>query len=216
MGTSRQRVLEYIRIYRTVTADEISRIFNMTPANARHHLKILIEDNLIAKVGRRAVDGRGRPAIVYAPTDGRDEHNYQVLVSALLTQFKEDSDEALFLINLDNVASKIAAQTGQNAPAARSLTARLYQAVQVLNKLHYNARWEAHSSGPHVILTNCPYKDIIDDHPELCILDSRLIDRLVNAQAEQIAKLAKDRQGRSYCEFRVAERRQPALDQQKR
>ena len=160
--------------------------------------------------------GADRPAIVYAPADGRDEHNYQVLVSALLAQFKEDSNESSFLLNLDHIASKVAALTGQNAPGARSLTARLYQAVQVLNKLHYNARWEAHSSGPHVILTNCPYKDIIDDHPELCILDCHLIDRLVNAQPQQIAKLAKDRQGRSYCEFRVAERRQTALDQQKR
>ena len=66
MKTVRERILEYIRSHRAVTVAELSQAFQMTPANARHHLATLLEQGLLQVVADRPASGKGRPAHIYA------------------------------------------------------------------------------------------------------------------------------------------------------
>jgi predicted ArsR family transcriptional regulator len=60
--TSRQKILDYFRMHPIASAGELSRAMLMTPANARHHLNILVEQGALVQVGERApAKGRGRP-----------------------------------------------------------------------------------------------------------------------------------------------------------
>lgn len=214
MPTSRQRLLESVQTRKIVSAGELSRMLQMTEANARHHLAILQEQGLVTIVGERPPRGKGRPTLLFGPAQQFLGHNLDGLAKALL---KEMAGEEW----VEKAAKSMAARDGETSPPQPSvprstvhLTQRLMQGVQRLNEMHYQARWEAYAGGPRLILGSCPYAAIIDAHPELCRVDAALLEELAGAPVEQIAKLARDRQGTTFCSFHIFERRRAAKDSQ--
>jgi len=213
MATSRQRLLEYIKAHQVVTAADLSQALKMTEANARHHLDILSEQGLVETIGERPVQGRGRPQHLYSLSSRSLGDNLDKLAGALLEELAGVREEQHTKEDLlshkeveDEMLKRVAARIlGEEAPTitALSLTRKLFQAVQRLNELHYQARWEARTEAPRVILGRCPYTAVIAAHPELCRMDAFLLERLVNAEAEQAAKLAKDGRGLTYCVFKI-------------
>lgn len=83
---------------------------------------------------------------------------------------------------------------------------RLAAAVERLNASNYHARWEAHSSGPRLVLGHCPYATLPDRRPELCRMDAALLKNLLGAGVEQIARLERTEMGNVYCVFRLDSR----------
>jgi predicted ArsR family transcriptional regulator len=192
--TSRLRVLDHLRKHQTASAMELSRALGMTRANARHHLVILEENDLVQVIGSRK-EGRGRPVNLYALSrhvlgDGLDELSH-MLLDEWLGNMPEAQKEAA----LRTVVRRLAKQ------ASGPLTVRLAETVKRLSQLHYQARWEAGAIGAHVILGHCPYAAIIDNHPELCRMDAFLLEESLGLSAEQIAKLERPGQGMPQCIF---------------
>jgi predicted ArsR family transcriptional regulator len=82
-----------------------------------------------------------------------------------------------------------------------NLTQRLGLAVQRLNEMGYQARWEAHRDAPRLFLGHCPYLAILPEHPELCQMDAHLLENLLGVPASQVKKRAQDSRGARYCLF---------------
>jgi predicted ArsR family transcriptional regulator len=205
--TARQEVLEYIRSQRAATASELSQTLQMTEANARHHLGILVEEGLVVVIGKRS-PGRGRPVKIYGLSPQVSGNNLDTLADGLLDMLLVDRGEderprlleglARFLLSSDSDEHDVGA-----AWHGLTMTQRLYQAVRRLNQLHYEARWEAHAFGPRLFLGRCPYTATILKHPELCQMDRFLLEQLVGNEVAQIAKLLPDRRGIPHCAFVV-------------
>jgi predicted ArsR family transcriptional regulator len=70
-----------------------------------------------------------------------------------------------------------------------SPTQRFTMAVTFLNKMAYRARWEAGPDGPHFQLRSCPYAAILEQHPELCEVDHRFLERLVQTPLLQTTRM---------------------------
>ena len=85
--------------------------------------------------------------------------------------------------------------------ARSSLTRRLAQVIARLNKDGYSARWEAHAVAPQIFFDHCPYSAVIASHPEMCQIDARILDRLLDGQVEQTARLEKTTRGTRFCQF---------------
>jgi DeoR family suf operon transcriptional repressor len=219
--TSRQRILDYIRRHRYITAGEISRVLRMTPANARHHLAILAEQGLVEVVSTRPTGGKGRPSQVFSPTGQDLGGSLEQLAHAMLDILEksvtvEADNSSLRLLALRLAKGKAERDANDGAQeeldsepdqynAGSHLTQRLYASVSRLNDLGYAARWEARSDAPRVILGHCPYARILDDHPQLCRMDEFLLEDLLQAPVEQVAKLARDVLGAPFCMFVVHE-----------
>lgn len=203
MKTTRQRVLEYLRNKPGASALEISRALALTPANIRHHLRILLDEGAIQISAERASGERGRPTLLYSLAQQARAHNLGGLASALLSVLTQAGGEEGRLRMLDEVAQQMA---GQPEAGAAHLTSRLNACIRHLNELNYQARWEAHVHGPRLILGHCPYAAILPDHPELCQIDAFLLQRLLGVAVAQIAKLAPHPQGGRVCIFRVSPR----------
>ena len=208
MKTSRQRVLEYIRTRKVVGSAELSRVFKMTPANARHHLSVLQEQGLVQVVGQLPAEGKGRPARLYSLAEQVQSHNLDGLAAALLDELLAGLDPSEVVQVTGRLAQRLiwAGQPGSEAlpgdhPTRRSLTQAILQAVQRLNARHYQARWEAHAESPRLILGHCPYAAIIAEHPELCRMDAALLELLLERPVSQAARLAPDPQGGTFCLF---------------
>ncbi len=224
MKTSRQRVLDYIRLHRYITSAEISRTLRMTPANARHHLAVLADQGVIEVVGERSTGGKGRPAQVFCLTS-QSMQGLEKLTAAALDLLEGNlsssgKNPALRLLahhlaeeeeeKAENSDSSHGKDAVRNQPIPKPhLTQRLYQAVSRLNALGYAARWEARPDAPRMILGACPYARILADYPQLCQMDEFLLEALLQAPAKQVAKLAHDSRGAPYCMFIVNERHKP-------
>jgi predicted ArsR family transcriptional regulator len=201
--TSRQSLLDYLRAQQAVTAAEISRAMQMTEANARHHLNLLIQQGLVAVIGKRPAQGKGRPVLVYGLSEQAAGNNLALLANALLELWSSNLAPQDYDQRLSQLARQLLVNLSGDTPQPSSphLTQRLYQAIRLLNQAHYTARWEAHALAPHIIFGRCPYLQVASTHPEICQLDRHLIEQLTGAPAEQIAHLQPDRRGLPQCIF---------------
>jgi predicted ArsR family transcriptional regulator len=135
---------------------------------------------------------------LYSLTKNALKHNLEGLASALLHTLPADS-------NLKNEKLTVVAKhlLADYEPPA-NMHARLNQAVEHLNTLHYQAAWEASPSGPRVILRNCPYALILSEHPELCQMDAALLSQLLRQPVKQTAKLERNPDGTPHCAFVIS------------
>ena len=205
MKTSRERLLDYLNTHHPLTAVEISQALRMTEANARHHLGILKSQGLVDVIGTRPAAGKGRPLLLYSPSEQRLGDNLSSLAQALLEELLADIPEAEQKKALRRVARRMPAQTLTSRQQPANLTQRLFSAIQQLNDWHYQARWEAHADGPRLVLGHCPYATILPEHPELCTLDAMILERLLDKPVEQVARLAHDARGLPHCIFRLVQ-----------
>jgi predicted ArsR family transcriptional regulator len=203
MKPTRTLILDYLEIHRVAIASEISRALKVTPADIRHHLNLLKQEGLVETCGLRKASGRGRPSRLFRLSQQKLGENLGILASALLDEIQEQLPENQQSMALHRIARRI--RGGVSIPG--NLSQRLVQATRRLNELNYQARWEAHPEAPQVIFEHCPYAAILEKHPEICSLDSYLLEDLLVTPVSQLAKLAKDTRGATYCKFRVHERK---------
>ncbi len=195
----RQRFLAYLQKNHTASAGELARGFSVTPADARHHLKVLKSEGLVEVVELKRGGGKGRPIKVYGLSRLARGDNLQPLVDALLkewigTKTRAETDPAL-----ERLADHLMGTTIQNDrdPLARKLA----HCINHMNKMNFHSRWEAHASGPMIIFESCPYESVIGTHPELCLLDKKLLERNLGGRVEQLAKLEKGSRNIPVCVF---------------
>lgn len=201
MTSTRKLILDYLQIKPFATAAELSHALKMTTANVRHHVNVLMEEGAVEVIAQQPPQGRGRPAHLYNLTQQAHRHNLDGLASAMLKTYLSNKAPEYQSASLKQIAKNMASTA--NLKPATSLPQRLFQAVHRLNEMGYQTRWEAHSEAPHLILGHCPYAAILPEHPELCQLDSYLIEELLGVPASQAKKLAQDLRGARYCLFIV-------------
>jgi predicted ArsR family transcriptional regulator len=194
--TTRQKILDYLKRNRTVSSRELARALQMTPANARHHLGILAADGRVEIVNQRQI-GRGRPEKVYRLAGTLMGDNLSALTDALLT-------EADGKVAIEAVGQRIVGEN--NVIAGQPLMRRLVSAVERLNEMHYQARWEAGAEGPRIVLGHCPYAAVIEKHPSLCQMDAALLAKILGGEVRQTAKLESGAGGLPYCAFVFAQK----------
>src|SRR5574340_498646 len=134
--TARQQVLAYLKRQRTAAAAQVAHALNMSAADVRHHLSVLLSDGRIVVVNETKKAGRGRPMKLYRVSESLLGNNLALLSEALLDEWlgrlsPPARDEALHALARDLIR-----QTGQGS-AGVPVTKRLASLVGKLNELHY-------------------------------------------------------------------------------
>lgn len=194
---ARQKILAFLKKQNTATATEIGAALRVTPANARHHLSLLAADGLVEAASLRGQGQRGRPQKVYRLGSAVLGDNLANLADALLGQVPPEQVES----TLEALGRALA---GTPPERLTPLMRRLTLTVERLNAMRYHARWEAHRTGPRLVLGHCPYAAVIHSHPELCRMDAVLLQTNLGVTVEQLAKLEQTEMGNVYCIFRLA------------
>lgn len=198
MTNARQKILKYVLEEQSATVDELSKVFRVTPANIRHHLSILVDQGSVKIIGYKARDGKGRPAQIYTASQRSEQNNLEqladTLLSTLLSSAQSDGSSAL----LQGIALQMA---GKLIVDKHNPTRQVYSAIRALNRMSYQAHWEAHIENPRVIIGHCPYQAILDRHPEICQLDAFLLQELLGTPVEQAGKLSVNAKGLPECVF---------------
>lgn len=194
--TSRRYVLDLLRKNKSATAGELALMLGCTPSNVRHHLDQLMGDGLVEIIKIKKQMKRGRPVQVYAPSSPVVENAMEELASILLDLTVKKQPGKYGLVEV------VQRMTGTENDSSRlSSSQRLTPGINRMNKLNYKAHWEAGPLGPMIIFGNCPYKNIVGRHPELCQMDSMLLQELMRTGIHQKAKLEEDEKGIRFCSF---------------
>lgn len=178
MITSRQKVLNYLKKTRTVSAREIARALKMSAPNVRHHLSVLCSDGRVESTAVNLRGGRGRPEKLYSLSQATLGDSLAILADALLNE----------KIDLEKLGSRIAQSQKLKDPVNQTMAKRLALLVEKLNEMHYQARWEAGAEGPRVNFRRCPYSKVIEKHPELCRMDAAMLQESLGYPVRQLTK----------------------------
>lgn len=184
---TRERILVYLQENRVITVPALSRAWGLTRADIRYHLNGLMVDGLVEPVlpDPRQPRQRGRPTQQYRLVTGSAPDNLAELCNVLLNTLLG----AVPAEQREIVIRALAEQMAGEYPIAANPIQRYNQAVAFLGQRGYRARWEAHASGPRLLLRNCPYAAILGDHPEMCLLDRFLLSTLVRSPLQQTAQM---------------------------
>jgi predicted ArsR family transcriptional regulator len=188
--TTRQRILSHLKKTRTASAREIARALNLSAPNVRHHLGVLGLDGRVEVVTVARQGERGRPEKLYSLSQAALGDNLSALTEALLA-------EAGRRVEWEAVAGRI---LGAEDLSSLPIAVRLRVLIEKLNRMHYQARWEAGADGPRVIFGCCPYAAVIEKHPELCQMDVRVIENVLGRDVRQLGKIEK---AQGLCVFAV-------------
>jgi DeoR family suf operon transcriptional repressor len=201
MLNSRQKILSYLDEQLCATAEELSRVFHVTPSNIRHHLSILMDQGCVEVIAQKIAPNKGRPTQVYASVEKNARGSLEPLADGLLAELLQSCPPGEADHPFKRIASTIVSRYHfeTNNP-----TRRLYNTMKVLNQMGYHAHWEAHVVSPRIMLDKCPYRSLVDRHPEVCQLDKYIIERCLATPVEQIEKKSVNRKSLTQCVFMVS------------
>jgi predicted ArsR family transcriptional regulator len=200
MQSTRQEILEILKIERTATVEDLAARLELTPMTIRHHLNVLQAQNLVSATKVRRSQKVGRPRLIYALTEAADQlfpQNYGELARRIVTELKETvgKDETRALLR--RVAGRLAKQAPPPA-AGQSFEDRLNQVARFLEGQGLLTRWQKTDQGYVFINANCPYRKVVQEHGETCELDVALIRELLGVEPQRLDTGGQEEQACSY------------------
>jgi predicted ArsR family transcriptional regulator len=196
--STRQRILDLLSIQGRASTAELSRAISVTQADIRYHISRMVKEGLVVPVKPKQSGRRGRPSRRYQLAIKSKQDNYDILVRALLTMMRVNGSRE----ELEDLLARIAKQIPGKFMPGGPLGQRLVQAVEQLNMLDYQARWEAHVSEPKIIFENCPFATLRPDFPEICTVDINLLVNLLGEKVLQVESSAHLSNG--FCQFNIS------------
>jgi predicted ArsR family transcriptional regulator len=177
----RRRIIDILKADGGATVAELADRLSMAQVSVRHHLDILIGEDLVEAMGVRRRDGAGRPSQLYQLTPGASRlfpQRHVTLAGDVLVEMKALlPDDAL-----RSLMHRLAVKTSRRAPAAavgQSMEERLDEVTEFLTAEGYVAHWERSGDRYVVQACNCPHAGVADHHPELCSMDQDMFQMLL-------------------------------------
>ena len=200
MQSTRQEILEILKLERTATVEDLAGRLELTPMTIRHHLNVLQAQNLVSATKVRRSQKVGRPRLIYTLTEAADQlfpQNYGDLARRIVTELKEtvgkEETRALFR----RVASRLAKQAPPPVPG-QSFEDRLNQVARFLEGQGLITRWQKTEQGYIFTNANCPYRRVAQEHGETCELDIALIRELLGVEPQRLSTEGQEEAACSY------------------
>jgi predicted ArsR family transcriptional regulator len=198
--TTRGRIAESLKRHRTRTAFELSQEQGVTPNAIRQHLARLERDGLVSERAQRL--GRTKPTLVYSLTE-EGEHlfpqRYPLLLNVLLDELQRE-DPA----KLKELFAKIGRSTAQRHAArfeGKDVPERIAELAKFLRERGVVVEYEKTPSGYAFREYNCPFKDSVTSHPEICSMVHSLMEEVLPQKPRQVTSISR---GDDRCEFELA------------
>lgn len=203
MQTVRRRITEILKENGSATVAQLADRLGMAQVSVRHHLDILVGEDLVELAGVQRHNGAGRPSQVYSLTATAAKlfpQRHEALANSILAELKASLPSA----EVRGLLQRVAIRTAQEAPLPETdetLEARLERVAHFLTEHGYNARWESGEGRYELHVCNCPYAGVADHHPELCSMDGALVQALLPSSARDHARIAN---GAPRCSYVIA------------
>jgi predicted ArsR family transcriptional regulator len=194
MQNTRQGIVEFLKEHGQATVDDLAEQLELTSMTIRHHLNVLQADGLVTADQVRRVKRAGRPRLVYTLTDKAHAlfpQNYDELARQLLREVKGMLSDEEVAEMFERIVNRIAA----GAPAPRqdqSFQERLDEVSEFLEEHGFVTRLEETEEGFLLRTINCPYREVMGEHGEVCDMDMALLTRLLDAAPLRLTSIRDD------------------------
>jgi predicted ArsR family transcriptional regulator len=198
--TTRGRIVQGLKRHSRRSAADLAADLGLTVNAVRRHLARLQQDGLISQQRERR--GRTKPSLVYCLTaDGERlfPQRYDVLLNAILAELRREGGEE----RVSDVFQRIGERAARkHAPrfAGKDTAQRVGELAEILRRRGVVADHEAVAGGFVLREHNCPFKETVAAHPQLCSVVHRLMNEALPGGFEQKTSIAR---GDERCEFRI-------------
>ncbi|WP_322793983.1 helix-turn-helix transcriptional regulator [Bellilinea sp.] len=200
-----QQILDYLSENPNASVRQISRALQVTAADVRYHLSNLLQQNLVKISAIQKGSQRGRPARCYALTHQARPNNTLSLARAALSLLLNGSPNRE-KETLGQIANHLF-PTQPEFPS--SLTSKIIHLINRLNSAGYAARWEARPQGPRILFANCPYRELLNQFPELCEVDRLILQKQLSAETTLDQHIHPHQADPLTCQFSVKLNKKP-------
>lgn len=200
MKATRERILQALLRQPRTTINQLAEVVGINPISVRHHLTNLQIEGLVAAEEER--HGVGRPRLVYFLTEAGLERfptRYLRLTTRLLSQLKEMLPQPVVGQIFSDVAQDLASQHSEQMQGL-NFEQRLETARSVLAEEGFLIEWEKKGDEYHIHEISCPYLQVGQSHPEVCMVDQTLISNMLAVSAEKVRCIL---DGDALCTFVV-------------
>src|SRR5258706_1635850 len=200
MKSTRDRILQTLLRHPRSTINELAEAVGINPISVRHHLTNLQVEGLVTAEEER--HGVGRPPLVSLLTENGLEKfptRYLRLTPRLLSQMKEKFPGPMVGDLFKEVAINLAAEHEEQLKGL-SMEERLDALGDLLAEEGFVVEWERKGEEYHIHEITCPYLQVGQTHPEVCIVDQTLISKMLAMPAEKIQCILS---GATHCTYVV-------------
>jgi predicted ArsR family transcriptional regulator len=199
--STRGRILEALQRKGNRTAAELAGEQGLTANAIRQHLARLEADGLISE--SRARRGRTKPSLVFSVTPAGERmfpHRYDVLLNAVLHELRlEDGEDRV--TDLFRRIGRRSARKYADRFEGKDTAARVDEMAKLLREQGVVADAEAKGDGFIIREHNCPFKETVASHPEICSVVHTLMSEVLPGTPRQTSSIAR---GDDACEFHIA------------
>ncbi len=194
MQVTRQRIIDILRMRGQATVEELAKEVGLTSMAVRHHLNVLQADDLIMILRTKQRHKPGRPIQVYGLTNKARKlypQQYIQLTDLLIDEISEQVGpkgvEKIFI----GIADRLAADAPPLAADASTET-RFNALVDYLHAKGFVAEWQIEDGQYTLCHYDCPYRQFAKSHPDVCLLDRKLITTFVGSAPIRQLSIAAD------------------------
>jgi predicted ArsR family transcriptional regulator len=198
--TTRGRIVEELRRRKSASAVDLAQYFGLSPNAIRQQLVVLERDGLV--VERSVRRGRTKPTYEFSLTAEAEKlfpQSYDKMLSAVLRELKDQFGKEGVSKVFDGIAKRAVAKAKQRVTAPDT-EGKFAQLTEVLREGGVIAEYSLIDGGFALHEHNCPYSNVVKEHPEVCSVIHHVLDETIGGEHVQTESLAT---GGSECRFEV-------------
>lgn len=199
---TKSRLLELVKRYGTLTAQDLASRLDISIPAARRHLGDLMEQGLIESRTERP-SGRGRPQHVFALTERGEAafpKTYASLCLDILHHIEGLFGEGAVLRVLEARNEHLGEQLVRDLPSHLPIEVRLEIMTARLNEAGFDSVIESDGDALYLVQRNCPSLSVARKHKELCLAELNMYSLVlgVDVWREQTISC-----GHATCRYRI-------------
>jgi predicted ArsR family transcriptional regulator len=198
--TTRGKIVAELRRCHNASASDLAACFGLSANAVRQHLTFLERDGYVAERSvRRGATKPTREYSLTASAAGLFPQSYDRMLNAVLravrASFGDEGVQTIFDSMGEGAAKKLAAR--RKAGGTREKVADL---VLLLRENGVDAEVVEKGGVLELREHNCPYAETVREHPEVCSLIHRVLEKTVPGSSVQVESLAT---GGDACRFEI-------------
>jgi predicted ArsR family transcriptional regulator len=201
--STRGRIVEELRRRKTASAVDLAQQFGLSPNAIRQQLVVLERDGLVVEKAVRR--GRTKPTNEFSLTrDGERlfPQRYDRMLGAVLREVKAQFGPEGVAKVFDGISKRTVAKARERVTGGDRV-AKAEQLTQVLREGGVVAEYSLIDGGFELHEHNCPYSEVVKEHPEVCSVIHHVLEETVGGRHRQTESLAT---GGDKCTFEVQTR----------
>ncbi len=200
MKSTRERILQTLLNNPRSTINELADAVGINAISVRHHLNSMLAEGLVTSEEER--HGVGRPRLVYYLTDEGLERfptRYFRLANRLLDQLQGTLSPTA-IENLFTAMAKDLAEDHERQTRNLTFEEKLNFLKKLLAEEGFTVEWERVGDEYHIREITCPYLQVGQEHPQVCIVDQTLISTVLEIPTQKISCVLS---GDNHCTYVV-------------